>query len=308
MNADQVWSMQLREVLAHGRCGPSRDGDMCEVIGLGSRIDPRQSFLINPIRKLDPAYASAELLWYLSGSNDIAMIKAYAPQYARFGNAQGITHGAYGPRVFHMFSGILRELVNVNSRRAVIGIWNQEDLDAAIFENDVPCTLAWQFMIRGNQLYMVTYMRSNDMWLGWPYDVHVNCCIMYLLAAWLKVDLGFYTHLVGSQHIYERNNMKAREASSWHYSEQDEHGWKSTVTHSIEFEIKHAVKLEAQARLGIIHPDSMLAWLDDLLLLNTDVLHDSVLCAASKWLPFDRGLICSPIMRKAVLDADSRRG
>ena len=55
---------------------------------------------------------------------------------------------------------------------------------------------------------MTTYMRSNDLWMGFPYDVFQFTCLQTLLAMELDVELGTYTHVAGSLHLYERDYAK----------------------------------------------------------------------------------------------------
>ena len=53
-------------------------------------------------------------------------------------------------------------------------------------------------------------MRSNDLWSGFPYDIFQFTCIQILLAMKLGVELGTYTHIADSLHMYERDFVKAR--------------------------------------------------------------------------------------------------
>ena len=84
---------------------------------------------------MDPAYACAELIWYLSHTPMTEMIKAYAPQYESFEWTEGRTYGAYGVRLTYngmketqieMCIKRLRE--DVNTRQAQIVMWEKEDL------------------------------------------------------------------------------------------------------------------------------------------------------------------------------------
>jgi thymidylate synthase len=45
-------------------------------------------------------------------------------------------------------------------------------------------------------------MRSQDLWLGFPYDVFTATLIQELMAGWLGVELGEYHHTVDSLHLY----------------------------------------------------------------------------------------------------------
>jgi thymidylate synthase len=100
---DELYMFAAREVLNSPDTLESRVGMTREVLGFSARLtDVCSNFVFNPERQLDPAYAAAELLWYLSGANDISMISAYAPQYKRMttGPSDDGVHswGAYGFR------------------------------------------------------------------------------------------------------------------------------------------------------------------------------------------------------------------
>lgn len=58
---------------------------------------------------------------------------------------------------------------------------------------------------------MTTYMRSNDLWMGFPNDVFQFTAIQVYLAMRLGYQLGSYTHIAGSLHLYERDAKKAME-------------------------------------------------------------------------------------------------
>ena len=62
-------------------------------------------------------------------------------------------------------------------------------------------------------------MRSNDAWLGLPYDVFCNTQLLKLIADILGVIPGSYTHNVGSMHFYERNFEKINKILNSHRKE-----------------------------------------------------------------------------------------
>lgn len=125
-----------------------------------------------------------------------------------------VFRGAYGPRI----EGSLDDLVALlkrdpDSRQAVLSIYNaQRDLgrwgDASL-SGDVPCTLSIQFLIRQFRLHMWVTMRSNDAWKGTPYDLGQFGLLQAAVAQALDVDIGRYTHSVGSLHLYESDYEKA---------------------------------------------------------------------------------------------------
>lgn len=90
-----------------------------------------------------------------------------------------------------------------SSRRAVVQLFDPV-LDFA-GHRDVPCTIGYRFSIRAGRLHMHTTMRSQDLWLGLPYDVFTATVLQELLAGWLGVGLGSYHHHVDSLHLYDQD-------------------------------------------------------------------------------------------------------
>ena len=80
---------------------------------------------------------------------------------------------------------------------------------------DVPCTLGYRFALREGALHMFTSMRSQDAWLGLPYDVFTFTILHELLAGWLNADLGEYHHLVDSLHLYEQHVDAVADLRQW---------------------------------------------------------------------------------------------
>jgi thymidylate synthase len=222
-NLDCMWSDLLAD-LAEGSETPSRNGGCREIVGwAGGLSNPQYCAIADDRRKWSAGYASAELLWYLMGKSDSEMMSAYSSKYAGFCN-DGEAMGAYGKRM-RSNPGIaakgggrssLRVALDVllkkrEDRRAVVALFDSGDVvEAERGEwKDLPCTLTLQFLARDGRLHLQTSMRSNDAWLGTPYDVHCFCQIQALMAAALDLRLGKYLHVVGSMHLYDSNYEKA---------------------------------------------------------------------------------------------------
>lgn len=210
------------------------------------------NFLKSHRRKLCAAYASAELLWYLARESDITRIVAYAPQYERFAEAN-VAYGAYGARIQQNTTGtdqfdLALQLLkrDPNTRQCVVSLWSANDLLVLQQHKDIPCTISWQFLLRDEQLHMINTMRSQDVWLGLPYDVFVNTCIQYLFANELGVTMGTYTHQCGSLHLYERNAGAAAEAMYEVPCITESNFWNSDDTFSM---VPVALKMEEALRL-----------------------------------------------------------
>lgn len=166
-----------------------------------------------------------ELCWYLAASNKVEDIFYYIPRYAEE-DENGIVHGGYGPRLFswdgvNQIDNVVRLLKDKpSSRRGVIQLFDRQDLTEV--HKDIPCTCSLQFLIRDSKLQLITYMRSNDAYMGLPHDIFCFTMIQELVAATLGVELGSYFHFVGSLHLYASN-----EASAKAFLRE---GWQSSVS------------------------------------------------------------------------------
>lgn len=99
-----------------------------------------------------------------------------------------------------------------DSRQAVIQLYDpQRD---TVGHRDVPCTLNYRFFVRRGRLEMHTTMRSNDVWLGLPYDLFTATMLHELMADWLGVELGTYHHHVDSLHLYAQHDHAAAEVAA----------------------------------------------------------------------------------------------
>ena len=174
--------------------------------------DPRRRVIVSPSRKINPAFAIAETIWILSGTDD-AWIYDYNRRLRRYAD-DGILAGAYGPRL-RRWQGITDQLRYArdtllrdrNSRQAVIQIYDPGVVRST--HRDVPCTIGYRFFIRGGRLSMITTMRSQDVWLGLPYDIFANTVLLELLAGWVGAEVGHYHHMVDSLHLYRSDIPRA---------------------------------------------------------------------------------------------------
>ena len=72
------------------------------------------------------------------------------------------------------------------------------------------CTLTGGFNIRDNKLNLTINMRSNDAILGTPTDIAFFCLLQQQALKLLRehypdLEMGIYTHIINSYHIYEKN-------------------------------------------------------------------------------------------------------
>ena len=164
-------------------------------------------------RKMSMRYAIGELLWYNSAVNTWKSIDEFSKFWKNISDDGEHVNSNYGHCIRKKFNfdqwehckSILQK--DKYSRQAVIHIKEPRNL----IENptkDLNCTIALQFLIRDEQLDLVVTMRSNDIWLGLPYDLFNFTCMQIQMAMELGVKIGTYYHNVGSLHLYERDVNK----------------------------------------------------------------------------------------------------
>jgi thymidylate synthase len=210
---DQAYPAILKEIaLNHEYVNAPRGNASREVVGASFRLaDPRERLPFFAVRRVNPVYNVAEALWYLAGREDLGMIGHYAP-VRRAGSGKGVPkdEAAYGPRLFRprpdgrsVFEAAFELLrTEADSKRAVLPVFQASDLDDPGAAS-VPCLVGLHLLLREGRLQMVVYMRANDADRGLLADVHSFTMIQEFMARLLGVELGTYTHHVGSLHVAE---------------------------------------------------------------------------------------------------------
>jgi thymidylate synthase len=214
--ADEVWlkifnSFQRNEEIIYQQ---SRLGKTLELLHTGITIlDPRQKWILSRFPPINPAFAIAEVIWIMNGRNDADYLNYWNSKLPRFaGNVQHY-HGAYGFRLrkhlgidqlYHAKEVLSR---NKNSRQVVLQIWDSKiDLpkkNGDPCSSDIPCNLFSILKIRNNKLEWMQILRSNDFFLGLPYNIIQFTSLQEILAGWIGVEPGSYNQLSDSLHIYE---------------------------------------------------------------------------------------------------------
>ena len=208
-------------------CKP-RDLKISEKINHTWKVDMDDPIITLPERKLSYPFMFGEATWMLQGKNDVESVSKYVGGIKRFSD-DGVTFfGAYGPKIITQTSYVVDTLMKDNdSRQAVISIWRENPRSS----KDIPCTLTLQFFLREASdelwLHTIANMRSNDAWLGVPYDTfnfsaisfYIACCLGF---RGLKCKLGELTIQAGSRHIYETDYKKLDDIFTSHFHDDSE--------------------------------------------------------------------------------------
>lgn len=217
-NANDAWKQWwdlLNQEASSGIRHTSRDGAVAaEILNAITVVEnPRRPIVEHEDRNMSLNYAVGEFLWYMSGTNRVSAITPYGKAWNELTDDGQTTNSAYGYRIFEKYGFDQMEFVeellskDPSSRQAVVHIKDASNVPT----KDVPCTLTLQFLIRDNKLHCTATMRSNDIWLGMPYDFFAFMNFQVILAMRLGVDVGTYTHQAASLHLYDRNVPKTQE-------------------------------------------------------------------------------------------------
>lgn len=198
----------------------ARGNEAREVVGVGFRLpDPRQRLPYLVTRRANPIFQFAEALWYLAGRRDLEMIGYYAPSM-RASSPDGINLGgsAYGYTLFNPAAGdtvspfdrVLELLrTETDSKRGYLPVFSAAEL--AVRDNpDMACLAGLHLLARGGRLHMVCNMRANDLDCGLLSDVFSFTMIQEYAAVQLGLELGTYTHFIGSAHVNDRNAERVK--------------------------------------------------------------------------------------------------
>jgi len=187
---------------------------IAEILNDSWTVDMDNPIITIADRKLSYDFMFGEAAWMLRGKNDVATVEKYAGAIKRFSD-NGITFfGAYGPKIIDQLPYVLDILEkDQDTRQAVLNIWRENPRSS----KDIPCTLSLQFFLRKASdtlwLHTVATMRSNDIYLGTPYDSFNFSAISFYLALLLnergiECKLGKLNIQAGSRHLYETDFKK----------------------------------------------------------------------------------------------------
>ncbi|WP_168166835.1 thymidylate synthase [Pseudomonas sp. S3E12] len=201
---DDLLKKVFKEILDNGTEADPTKGKTKELSGVLLK-------LTNPLGRLSRTEGKGtifsclgELLWYLSGSNQLDHIQYYIQDYHKYSDDGKTIFGAYGPKLFGangQISAVIEDLQERNStRKAVVQLFSSSDLKAP--HKDVPCTCTLQFLVRDGKLSLYTSMRSNDAFKGLPHDIFAFTMLQELVARKLGMPIGEYGHYVTSLHLY----------------------------------------------------------------------------------------------------------
>jgi len=126
----------------------------------------------------------------------------YGSQWRNFGGHKGTDQ----------IQWLLNEIrTNPDSRRLVLSAWNPNQLSQMALP---PCHYAAQFRVTNGKLNCMLTMRSNDVFLGAPFNIASYALLTHIIARECDLDVGDFVHTIGDAHIYLNHIDQVKEQLS----------------------------------------------------------------------------------------------
>jgi len=214
--AYEAWNRSLKLIHSYGSLKTSDyDEEQLELINMSIII--RNEKLDNP-----------SMLGYLGITEE--ELNEYAKTLLTKEKPDGVKY-TYGNRYleiygYNQFEYMVDELKKKKySRRAVATLWDpQKDIQ----EDEVPCIDMYQALIQDDYLYLIAYLRSNDLYNAWPRNIYGILKIQEELCKKINCKKGYVNTIAGSAHVYSRNFKDLEEKyknRSISFCEEDERGY-----------------------------------------------------------------------------------
>ena len=214
---DDLLRKVFRKLLASKHQITASRGTTRELIGVLLKLERPRARLSRSETRGRAFSCLGEFLWYLSGDNQLDFIRYYIKDYKKESDDGRTVYGGYGPRIFcqrghNQLENVIKLLSKQRtSRRAVIQLFNAEDIAGRERRREIPCTCTLQFILRDHKLHLIVSMRSNDAFKGLPHDIFAFTMLQEVVARTLGVDVGPYQQFVGNLHLYDYNEVAAQQ-------------------------------------------------------------------------------------------------
>ena len=217
-NVDWAYASLCEHILAEGQVHrENRTGVATySLFGHHMRIDMTNGFPLLTTKKLHWKSIVHELLWMISGAQNIDYLKANGVTiWDEWATPSGYVGPMYGYQWRRWSARLpIDQLQNVIdaikldpwSRRLVVSAWNAADLQHMAL---MPCHVMYQFYVRpnspNNMLDCQVYMRSADVFLGLPFNLASYALLTHLVAHLTGLVPGTLSIVIGDAHIYENH-------------------------------------------------------------------------------------------------------
>ena len=223
----------MQDVLDNGQFKGDRTGTgTYSVFGRQVRYNLADGFPLLTTKKLHIRSILHELLWFLQGDTNIRYLQENGVTiWDEWATEDGELGPVYGSQWRHwkgedgqeydQVAQLIHSLKNnPNSRRHIINGWNVAclpDESKAPHENAAegrmalpPCHVLYQFYVCNGKLSASLYIRSNDLFLGNPYNTASLAFLTHMLAQQCDLEVGELVISIGDCHLYSNHLEQAK--------------------------------------------------------------------------------------------------
>lgn len=215
-SAENQYAYNLNNIYSAGNESGDRTGTGTKRIqSTVIHSDLQKEFPILTGKKIDFKNAYTELIWMLTGRNNIQWLRDHGVNYwNEWENEEGTIGKGYGTQ-FRNFNGV-DQLINVveelqrnpDSRRTLISLWNPSDLNKTTLP---PCHFLYHFTSyvsdKDGRRYLDLHVtqRSADYFLGVPYNLVMSGIFVSLMSYYLRMEVGSIHQTFHDSHIYSNH-------------------------------------------------------------------------------------------------------
>ena len=117
-------------------------------------------------------------------------------------------------KVYDQVKWVINEIKNnPNSRRLLVNAWNTEDVQKGTMALP-PCHFCFQFYVLDGKLSCMFNMRSNDVFLGLPFNIASYALLTHLVANECGLEVGELIYTGADVHIYSNHLEQCKEQLS----------------------------------------------------------------------------------------------
>jgi len=202
----------MRRVRETGAKKDDRTGTgTLSVFGHQMRFDLSEGFPLVTTKKLHLRSIIHELLWFLSGDQNIRYLKEngvsiwdeWADEDGNLGPVYGVQWRSWGTpdgESIDQIKTVMQQIKETpDSRRMIVCAWNVAFVDQMALP---PCHCLFQFYVADGRLSCQLYQRSCDIFLGVPFNIASYALLTHMMAQQAGLEPGDFVWTGGDCHLY----------------------------------------------------------------------------------------------------------
>ncbi|MEK9186243.1 MAG: thymidylate synthase [Patescibacteria group bacterium] len=225
----------LAEVLDKGVDRPDRTGvGNLSLFVRQMRFNLQEGFPIVTTKKVSFNLVKAELLWFISGSQDVKELQklgchiwdanaeaTYWKPKAQFDGDLGRVYGvqwrkwrAYGGLVVDQLADVIGRIKkDPYDRRHVVSAWNPGELEQMALPS---CHMIYQFYVARGKISLHMLQRSCDMFLGVPFNISSYGLLLFMVAQVCDLIPDELIITLNDTHVYKNHFEQVKQQLTRH--------------------------------------------------------------------------------------------